>query len=461
MIRFLIALWAAKLADFVFTRRARTHATDRAGLVANRLCPDFMARVAKPKLVIAVSGTNGKTTTATVISNFLRSRGLRVSFNDWGANINAGYSVNLLRGVNVFNRCKVDASVLEADEKSTCEALPMIRPDYLLVSNICKDTLRRNGHPEYIFDRLDRTLRLLGKRTAAILNGDDPLTSLLGRDSGCRRVFYGMADLHNDPFESCSHDVAACPLCGGEIRYRWRHYRDIGSFYCADCDFKTPPADYFAAGADLRGGTMTVRERDGSEETYGLMSETVFHAFDTLAAAALFRELGYERREIAAFLATQKVPAIRETVEEYDGVRYYTFSAKGQNISAASTVFEYLAKEPSVKEIVFCLDELQDRNHPPETISWLYETDHGFLNAPHIRKIIITGHMCLNHRLRLLLAGIPPERIACAEREEDVAQYVDTEGIERVYVLFDVDFVTKARRIRDAIVARAKEVKGK
>ena len=459
MIRFYIALWAAKLVDAILTLRGDRQ-NDRAGYIANRLCPDFMARVTKPKLVVAITGTNGKTTTSTLVCNMLRSKGMKVSFNEWGANINAGYSINLLRCVDIFNRCRVDASVLEADEKSTCEGVPMIRPDYMVVTNICKDSLRRNGHPEYIFDRINRAFAALGGRTVAILNANDPISSELARNTGARRVFFGMDDIHADPLENRVKDVAVCPRCGGEIRYHYRHYRHIGDFYCTDCDFATPAMDYRASGVDLDKGTITVAERDGAA-TYPLMSDTVFYAFNTLSAVALFRELGYSRQEIADFLATQKVPKIRESVVEYDGIRYYAYAAKGQNISAASTVFEHLAKDPSVKELVFSLDEVQDANHPPETLSWLYETDYEFLNVPQIRKIIVGGHMCHAHRLRLLLAGVPEEKIVCVENEADVPQYVDTEGIDRVYVLYEIDFVTKGQQIRDAIVERAREVKGK
>ena len=94
------------------------------------------------------------------------------------------------------------------------------------------------------------------------------------------------------------------------------------------------------------------------------------------------RELGTGKQELADFLKTQKVTEIRETSVEFNGIEYITYAAKSQNVSAASTVFEYMAKEPSEKELVLLLDELQDRNHPSETLTWLYETDYEFLKQP-------------------------------------------------------------------------------
>ncbi|MCD8088397.1 MAG: MurT ligase domain-containing protein [Oscillospiraceae bacterium] len=452
MLRFYFALWAAKLAAWILKLRGQER-NDWPGLLAIKLCPDFLARVRKPALVIAVTGTNGKGTTAALISNRLEAEGRTVSFNDWGANLSAGFALNLMRCVNVFNRPVKDASVLEADERTLDVTMGQIQPDYILVTNLAKDSLRRNAHPEFIFDILDRTFSILGGNTTAILNANDPISSQLA--CNCKRVFFGVGDIHTHPYESRAMDITVCPRCGGPIYYHSRLYRQFGDFYCPDCDFKTPEAKYFVTAADLAAGQMTVSE-EGQEQVYPLISDTVFHLSNVLAFVALMRELGTSREALAEFLQAQQVTRFRETCVEYDGVRYYTYAAKGQNVSAASTVFEYLAAEPSRKVLVLVMDELQDRNHATETLTWLYETDFELLNSPNIQQIVVGGHMCLNHRLRLLLAGVPEERLVCIEDESRIPDYVKVDGAERVYVLFEVDFPTKARNIRDAIIEAQK-----
>jgi UDP-N-acetylmuramoylalanine-D-glutamate ligase len=451
MFRFYIALWASKLM-MGFYYLIKKPKTDMPGLLACKMCPDFLEKISKPKLTITVTGTNGKTTTSTLLNDFLKSNGMTTSFNDWGANMMAGYAVNLIRGVSLFNKPKVDCSILEADELTLDTWMAKIKPDYLLVTNICKDSLRRNGHPENIFNHIEHTLRILGDKTTAVLNADDPISSELGKDS--RRVYFGMSDTMSNPFVNISKDIAICPRCGGQIKYDYRHYRHIGKFKCASCDFKTPQADYMAEFVDLKNRTMMV---NGHE--YPLISDTIFNAFNVLSCIAMLKELGYRDGEISGFLSTQKVTDIRETCVEYNGIEYYTFAAKSQNVSAASTVFEYMAKEPSIKDVVLLMDEVQDKNHPTETLTWLYETDYEFLKDPKIRRIIVGGHMYLNHRLRLLLAGVPEERIFAVEDEADIPQCVEQEGIDKVYVLYETDCVSKAKNMRDSIVNYVKEGK--
>ncbi len=468
MLRFFFALWAAKFVAFIFKLRGNER-DDWPGLLAGKLCPDFLERISKPKLVITITGTNGKTTTSALVNNLLKEQGYRTSFNDWGANITAGFSINLMRCVNIFNQVKLDASVLEADELTLPYSMGKIKPNYILVTNICKDSLRRNGHPEHIFNRVNKAFEVLGDKTTAILNANDPISSQLALTTGSRRVFYGMADAGLKPWENIAKDIAVCPHCGGKIKYNYRLYRHIGNFYCEDCDFQTPHADYYAESVDLENRIIKILEQTNqeslitdkqhqTEHDYPLISATIFNAFNVLSAVALFRTLGFEQSVISEFLSRQQVTKIRETTVEFNGIKYHTYGAKSQNVSAASTVFEYMAEEPTIKDVVLCMDEVQDRNHPTETLTWLYETDYEALNSPNIKKIVCAGHMFLNHKLRMLLAGIPEEKIVCIEDESKVPLYVDTEGIESVYVLFEIDYVTKALNWRDAIVAQAKKV---
>ena len=60
-LRYYFALWAAKL-SVVALKITRHNGTNFPGVVALRLCPDFLEYIKKPDRIIGVTGTNGKTT---------------------------------------------------------------------------------------------------------------------------------------------------------------------------------------------------------------------------------------------------------------------------------------------------------------------------------------------------------------------------------------------------------------
>ena len=85
-LRFAIALWGGKFFLFWYCRTGHVR-NDKPGMAAMRLYGDFLRYVAKPKLTIVVTGTNGKTTISALIAGVLRKEGKSVSFNDWGPTI--------------------------------------------------------------------------------------------------------------------------------------------------------------------------------------------------------------------------------------------------------------------------------------------------------------------------------------------------------------------------------------
>jgi UDP-N-acetylmuramyl pentapeptide synthase len=73
----------------VALRLLRRNATYFPGLLALKLCPDFMGRVGKPKKIIAVTGSNGKTTVSNLLNDVLEDKGYRVLNNQLGSNVAA------------------------------------------------------------------------------------------------------------------------------------------------------------------------------------------------------------------------------------------------------------------------------------------------------------------------------------------------------------------------------------
>lgn len=112
-LRFLLALWIAKCGRLAL-RLLRRNATYFPGVVALKLCPDFLTRVGKPDKIVAVTGSNGKTTVSNLINDILISNGRRVLNNRLGSNVAAGIATSLLIGCGLLGKAKYEM----ADRKS-------------------------------------------------------------------------------------------------------------------------------------------------------------------------------------------------------------------------------------------------------------------------------------------------------------------------------------------------------
>ena len=356
----------------------------------------------------------------------------------------------LLDAVNIFNHATKDAAVIELDELISPLDLPALQPDYVVISNLARDSMLRNAHPAYIFGRLKEALAG-SPNSVVIVNGDDPLSCFLGEEH--RRLVFGVADQHTHPLPARANDFAICPVCGAKPVYRYRNYRQMGDFHCPRCGLQAPKRDYFVTDIDHTSRCLTLRDSAGAE-SYPMVSCSLHNAYNLAPVIALFRDMGQAPSEICRDLEGIRVLASRESFEMVGGVKLVTHIAKGQNPTAVSTVFEFLAKDPALKEIILILDEVFDSPLKTETVSWIYDTDYEFLRQDCIRKIVLGGARYLDHRLRLLLAGVPAEKLVCLRQELDTADYVDFHGVEKIYILHDVNAISRGRQVRDLVKAR-------
>src|SRR5687767_2714715 len=66
--------------------------------------------------IIIIAGTNGKTTTATLIKHILENAGFSVLQNKSGANLENGLASTLIEGASMNLRVKYDYLIFESDE---------------------------------------------------------------------------------------------------------------------------------------------------------------------------------------------------------------------------------------------------------------------------------------------------------------------------------------------------------
>lgn len=150
------------------------------GLVVETIDPGYLSRTLArlPYGVIAVSGTNGKTTTTKMIVEILEAQGLRVFTNKTGSNFSRGVVAAAIQECSIGGKLAADIAVLELDEAHAMYFIARVKPRHTLLLNVLRDQLDR-------FGEIDTTAKLLQRIADAttsglVVNREDPLLAAIG-----------------------------------------------------------------------------------------------------------------------------------------------------------------------------------------------------------------------------------------------------------------------------------------
>lgn len=449
-LRFLIALWISKAAMFL-QKLLGMNASYFPGKLAIKLCPDFLGRIDKPETIITVTGTNGKTTCCNMLLDILTENGYDVLNNKAGSNIDAGIASALIAEASLTGRVSKKLGLFEVDERSSKKIYAYVHPNYTVCTNLFRDSIQRNAHPEFIFSFIDSSLP---DDTHLILNADDPISSRLRE--GNKRSYFSIGRLPTDRDKCINiiNDMRMCPKCHSGLEYEYVRYHHIGKMRCPVCGFASPEPDFLAL-PDWEKGSFTVKTADGEEE-YPLVSSSVFNTYNQVTVVAMLRTFGLSAEAIAKSFSHLKIVETRFTSVEKNGVEVITNMTKGQNPVACSIVFDYIRNEPGRKEVILMLDDMTYKK-TTEIMTWVFDADFELLNHESITRVVAAGVRIHDYHLRLLLAGIPEDKIRCVENEADAPKELALERGEKVFILHDLTTPVMTKRVRDGILEELDE----
>ena len=445
-LRFFLALWCAKAANLALKICHRSASTFP-GAVALKICPNYLSIAKKADKTVCVTGTNGKTTVTNMIASMLKKDGRRVQTNAMGANIGTGVATVLTNSMNLFGRVRVDVQVFEVDERYSRIILPAIEPDYLVVTNIFRDSLKRNAHPEYIFSIINS---YTPKKTRVILNADDLCSSQLLPEND--RVFFGIGPLPGDVTEPYNliADHCICPKCHTRLKFRYLRYHHIGNAYCPKCGFRSFDADYLAESIEEATHKLTVRH-DGKTTAFPLVNPILFNVYNELSVIAFLSQFGLSDEKICAALSDMGVVSSRLSETPAGNAVVVKAMSKGQSAVSSCRTLDFVSKEKGNKTVVLVIDDYYERKDSSEFIGWIYDTDFEVLAKDDVKQVVALGPRCMDYKVRLLMAGIPEDRILCGAEEFSTIETMKTDGVERIYVLYDTSTYDLACKVADKI----------
>ncbi len=442
-IRFYISVLGAKIM-IKLMRLMKRKATNLPGEIMLIFYPDLLKHFDMPENVIAVTGTNGKTTVSNMIGNILKANGYDIINNSFGGNVDTGIASLLLDNCTLSGGFKKDTAVLEVDERSAARVLPYVKPDWLVCTNLQRDSMKRNAHTEFIFNILNSNIP---EKTKLILNGDDLISSRLAEKNP--RTYFGIDRLENEnpTLDNLICDIVNCPVCGNKLEFAFRHYNHIGRAKCS-CGFSSPDIDFDVKASE---NNEAVIMHNGKEERYKLPNNRITDLYNTVAAVTFSRTFGLSYEQVAKAMSEVKVVKSRYDSFNAGGKEVLVSLAKGQNPVACSGVCDFIRRESGNKAVIMILEDLYDSKRTSENIAWIYETDFEFLKGDDIKQIIVGGKRADDYMVRLLIAGIDKDKIVCCRNETDTPSHLKPELFDKLIIMYDLFNVESLNSIKEQL----------
>ena len=398
------------------------------GQYALKICPDALGRVKLPPCIIAVTGSNGKTSTVEMIAAILRKSGRTVVYNEEGSNQIEGVATLILCGSSLSGRMRGDVLLLESDERYARRTFRWFHPTHFVITNLYRDQLTRNGHPEWVYDAI---LPAIHPDTTLVLNADDPLVSCFAR--GHEKVkWFGLDEcsVSTKEHHGVYHDGARCPACQGRMEYDCYHYEHIGHYRCADCGHHRHDADFSVTALDLEGGTLVL---DGETEI-ALAFKSIYNVYNILAAWSVCSLAGVDKGTMARVINNYILKNGRMVRFTLGGRHGTLLTSKHENSVAYDTNLGYIARRTEPCQVLIIVDAISRKYFTGET-SWLWDIDFGQLDREHVKKVILCGKYVNDLAMRFDYTEIPGEKIVCCDTVPQAVQALEADGSEELYVV--------------------------
>src|SRR5438067_2085516 len=407
MIRKTAAVLAGKATGTLSRITKRGGGTTLPGDIARAIDPKILTRLAQDLThgSIVVTGTNGKTTTARLITWLLEGAGHRVVANRAGANLIFGATAAALNRAGSNGKLHADWGVFEIDEASLPKAIEEIQPKAALVLNLFRDQLDRYGELESIAKKIEKSLAGAGEATGttrAILNADDPRVAEIGLGLPNQPLWFGLDD-PSVAGKTLPHaaDARTCPKCGASLIFDAVYVGHDGVYRCPNQDFARPTPDITATTITLTGFDSLALTIGGTRIEMPLGG--LYNCYNVLAAYAVARSIDLAPSYIAERLRTFKAAFGRQERIEFRGRHLVLVLSKnpaGFNETVRTAV--ELAKG---KHFVIGLN---DRKADGTDVSWIWDVDFEQLQD-HASVVIPAGVRAHDLAVRLKYAGIAAE----------------------------------------------------
>jgi UDP-N-acetylmuramyl tripeptide synthase len=412
-VRGLLALAAGKSAAWATRLIGRGGGTAITGMVARKVDPDILDELVRVPGVplVAITGSNGKTTTARFAAALLRGEGIAVFHNSAGANLVQGVTSLAVSYASLRGRLPDGVLVAEVDEGALPKVAPETLPRALLVTDLFRDQLDRFGEIYAVADAIESVAAAMPPEAALVVNADDPMVATLAEKRDGLRVTFGLKLARSTDEITRAADTIRCPRCQSDLKYRHVYLSHMGDYSCPSCGFARPKLDVAVTSLEVVGLDRTRCDIQTSTGRISLdIPQSGVHiAYDAAAAIAILVGLGISLEHAAESLASVG-PAFGR-LEKIDADGRTVILAFAKNPTSYNTTLRALATEAEPRQLLIAASNtLVDG----EDFGWLWDVDFESM-APGVERAVVTGTRADELANRLHYAGVPADRLKVIE----------------------------------------------
>lgn len=387
--------------------------TSLPGLIARRIDPDVLKSVvgASRAKKIAITGSNGKTTTARMTSAMAANNGKRVSHNRAGSNMLQGVTSVAVNFADIFGRLNSDVLLFEIDEGTMPLAMPEISPDVVVITNIFRDQLDRYGELYSVARALDKTLDNLPETATILLNGNDPQVANFGQEAKAKRLYFGLETTEvGTPVPEQSADIIRCIHCQEDLQYKVAYMSHLGLYSCPNCGYTLPPLDIAATSIKLapdgQGPTHVELRTPQGNMSLEIALPGLHNVYNAAAAIGASLAAGFEKEKLPAALVSIKPAFGRlEKIQAGDQTIYLSFV---KNPTSFNLILRLIAQHAGKKHILLAASHTIVDG---EDFSWLWDIEVEEI-APEVADVVCSGNKPEELAMRLKYAEIPVDKIS-------------------------------------------------
>lgn len=442
-----VAILCAKLVYRAIRRAGRGSGSSFPGRVARRIDPEILSVMSGMvrRKIIAVTGTNGKTTANSILYHALKAEGCRVLYNKMGANLQDGVITALVLASGRSGRLDVDYACIEVDEMASRGIFPQLKPDCVLVTNVFRDQLDRTGEVDLICDRIRSAVSEVPE-AVLVVNGDDICSWALRAGCGNPVITYGINEKMGEDIPAGTAEMIFCPACGNRLEYDFFQYGQLGIYRCPKCGLERPRPDVSAADIAWKTGGCSFT-LDGRRMKSG--ARAPYNVYNTLSAYAALYAAEAPRENFHEMIAGYDYGNQRESIFTINEARVQLYLAKNP-VGFQQKIF-LLMKDPEPKDVVM---QINDTRLDGEDVSWLWDVDYHYLASANTATVTAGGARCDDMELCLKYDGISCKSTRDLRR---TVEEITMKGSKNVYIITNYSGLYRTNRMLGELQSAGRE----